>query len=77
MASNTFSFFCSVFGSVTAAISLFALIIKVCRAQLPSNKIKALLSLLDETESLFQKCIEDGLLIELTFIRETEGHLTM
>ena len=75
MASSTFSFFCSVFRSVTAATSLFALIIKICRTQLPSDKIKVLLSLLDETEVFFQKCIEDGLLTP-EFTRSTENDLT-
>jgi hypothetical protein len=62
-----------------AAISLFVFIVNTCRSHLPSNKIKILIleSLLDETETFFRNAVEDGLLTEPEFVRETERHLTM
>ena len=64
-------------GFVVAGISLFAFIVKTFRSHLPSNKIKQLDSLLDETEVFFKKTIEEGLLTEPDFVREIERHLTM
>ncbi|KAG6369609.1 hypothetical protein JVT61DRAFT_14178 [Boletus reticuloceps] len=77
MTTNAFSFFSSIFGCIVAAISLLAFIINTCRSHLPSNKIKKLESLLDETETFFRKAVEDGLLLEPEFVRGTERHLTI
>ncbi|KAF8555596.1 hypothetical protein OG21DRAFT_843622 [Imleria badia] len=77
MATSTFSFFSSIFGFIVAAISLLAFIVNICRSHLPSNKIKVLESLLDETETDFKKAVEDGLLTELPFVRRTERRLAI
>ncbi|KAG6370897.1 hypothetical protein JVT61DRAFT_10920 [Boletus reticuloceps] len=77
MTTSTFSCFSSVFGFIVAAISFFAFIINIWRSHLPSNKIKVLESLLDETETYFKKAVEEGLLTELTFVHRTERRLAM
>lgn len=77
MTTSAFTFFSSIFGFIVAAISLLAFIIKTCRSHLPSNKIKILESLLDETEAFFRNAVEDGLLTEPEFVRGIERHLTM
>ncbi|KAG8217033.1 hypothetical protein J3R82DRAFT_7349 [Butyriboletus roseoflavus] len=77
MSTSTFSVFSSIFGFVAAAISLLTVLINICRSHLPSHKIKELESLMDETETLFKKVVEDGLLIEPGLVRQTERHLTM
>ena len=74
---STFSIFSSIFGFIVAAISLFAFLINICRSHLPSNRIKELESLMDETETFFAKAVEGGLLIEPGFVQQTERHLTM
>lgn len=74
---STFSIFSSIFGFIVAAISLLAFLVNICRFHLPSNKIKELESLMDETETFFKKAVEDGLLIEPGFVRQTERHLAM
>ena len=58
-----------------AAISLLAFLVNICRSYLPSYRIKELESLLDETDTLFKKAMEDGLLIEPGFVRQTEHDL--
>jgi len=75
MSIDTFSVFSSIFGFVVAAISLFAFLINVCRSHLPSNRIKELESLMDETETFINKAVEGGLLIEPGFTRKTKYHL--
>ncbi|KAF8122886.1 hypothetical protein EV363DRAFT_1552480 [Boletus edulis] len=77
MTTSTFSCFSSVFGFIVAAISLFAFIINMWRSHLPSNKIKVLESLLDETETYFKKAVEEGLLTELTFVHRTDRRLAI
>lgn len=77
MGFSTFSIFSSIFGFIVAATSLFAFLINICRSRLPSNRIKELESLLDETDTFFKKAVEDGLLIEPGFVRTTEHRLTM
>lgn len=77
MTASAFSLGSSIFGFIVAAISLLAFVIKACRSHLPSVKIKILEALLDETEAFFRKAVEDGLLTEPEFVRETERHLTM
>ncbi|KAF9238765.1 hypothetical protein BU15DRAFT_13964, partial [Melanogaster broomeanus] len=52
----------NVFGFVAGAISLTCLVFSICRTQLPSNKIKVLENLLDETQSLFHSRVEEGYL---------------
>ncbi|KAF8139073.1 hypothetical protein EV363DRAFT_1253106 [Boletus edulis] len=75
MTTGVFSVFSSIFGFVVAAISLLAFAVNMCRSHLPSNKIKVLESLLDETETCFRKAIEDGLLTEPPFVLQTESGL--
>ena len=77
MSTSTFSLFSNIFGFVVAAISLSAFLVNVCRSHLPSNRIKELESLMDETETFFKKAVEDGLLTEPTFVRQTGRHLSM
>lgn len=77
MGASTFSFFSNIFGFVVAAISLLAFLVNICRSHLPSNKIRELESLMDQTETFFRKAIEDGLLTEPTFVQQTERHLAM
>ncbi|KAG6373908.1 hypothetical protein JVT61DRAFT_6061 [Boletus reticuloceps] len=77
MTTGVFSVFSSIFGFVVAAISLLAFVVNMCRSHLPSNKIKVLESLLDETETCFKKAIEDGLLTEPPFVLRTESGLTI
>ncbi|KAG6379503.1 hypothetical protein JVT61DRAFT_9994 [Boletus reticuloceps] len=77
MSTVTFSIFSSIFGFVVAAISLFAFLVNICRSYLPSNRIKELESLMDETEIFFNKAVEDGLLIEPGFVQQTKCDLTM
>ncbi|KAH0840355.1 hypothetical protein J3R83DRAFT_1377, partial [Lanmaoa asiatica] len=62
---------------IVAAISFLAFVFNICRSHLPSNKIKVLESLLDETEMCFKRAIEDGLLTELTFVQWAECRLTV
>lgn len=73
----TFSLFSSIFGFIVAAISFLAFVVNICRSHLPSNKIRILESLLDETEACFRKAIEDGLLTEPSFVLRTERGLDM
>ncbi|KAG8216321.1 hypothetical protein J3R82DRAFT_6389 [Butyriboletus roseoflavus] len=75
MSTSEFSIFSSIFGFVAAAITLFTLVVTTCRSQLPSEKIKELESLMDETEARFKKAFEDGLL-ELEIVSQIECHLT-
>lgn len=77
MTTSTFSIFSGIFGFIVAAISLLTFVINICRSHLPSNKIKVLESLLEETETCFNKAIEDGLLTELLFVHRTERRLAM
>ncbi|KAF8555577.1 hypothetical protein OG21DRAFT_1507591 [Imleria badia] len=73
----TFSFFSSVFGFIVAAISLLTFFVNIFRSHLPSNKIKVLESLLEETETCFKKAVEEGLLTELAFVQRTQRRLTI
>ncbi|KAF8119546.1 hypothetical protein EV363DRAFT_1440862 [Boletus edulis] len=75
MTASKFSFVSGIFGFAVTAISLLTLLTKVCRSHLPSNKIKALESLLDETEQFFENAVEEGLLTEPSFVQETELHI--
>ncbi|KIJ06455.1 hypothetical protein PAXINDRAFT_158723 [Paxillus involutus ATCC 200175] len=64
MDSNAFSFSSNVFGLVVGSISVIVLVFGFCRSQLPSNKIKVLEELLDETQALFSSYAEEGYLPE-------------
>ncbi|KIK77666.1 hypothetical protein PAXRUDRAFT_834926 [Paxillus rubicundulus Ve08.2h10] len=64
MDSNAFSFSSNLFGFVAGGISVIVLVFGFCRSQLPSNKIKVLEELLDETQALFSSYAEEGYLPE-------------
>ena len=64
MGTSTFSIFSSIFGLIVATASLFLVLVNICRSYLPSNKIRELESLLDETETFFKKTVDDGLLMD-------------
>ena len=72
---STFSIFPSIFGFIVAAISLFAFLVNICRSHLPSYRVNELESVLNETDTLFKKAAEDGLLTEPAFIHPTEHDL--
>ncbi|KIJ57762.1 hypothetical protein HYDPIDRAFT_44786 [Hydnomerulius pinastri MD-312] len=75
MDSSAFSFYSNVFGFIAGGVSLAGLLITVCRSHLPSNKIKTLEALLEDTEKTFLKAVEDGLLKEPQFNQSVEKHL--
>ncbi|KIJ20446.1 hypothetical protein PAXINDRAFT_7684 [Paxillus involutus ATCC 200175] len=62
--SSAFSFYSNVFGLVVGGVSLIVLVFAFCRSQLPSNKIKVLDELLDETQALVSSYVEKGYLPE-------------
>ncbi|KAF9226732.1 hypothetical protein BS17DRAFT_878590 [Gyrodon lividus] len=75
MGSNSFSFYSNVFGFVAGGISLIGLAFGFCGTHLPSKKIKVLEELLDDTQTLFKSCVEEGLLPQPRFRFETERQL--
>ena len=75
MSNSTVSFGSNIFGFVAGGFSLLALFVAICRSHLPSHKIKALETLLDETERIFNGAVEDGLLMEADFIHKIDCRL--
>lgn len=72
MSNSTVSFGSNIFGFVAGGFLLLVLFVAVCRSHLPSHKIKALETLLDETERIFNGAVEDGLLTEADFIHKID-----
>ncbi|KIK97190.1 hypothetical protein PAXRUDRAFT_825166 [Paxillus rubicundulus Ve08.2h10] len=75
MDNGAFSFYSNVFGFVAGGISLILVVFSFCRSQLPSNKIKVLEELLNETEGLFSSCVEEGYLPDERVRADIERHL--
>ncbi|KIJ69910.1 hypothetical protein HYDPIDRAFT_104569 [Hydnomerulius pinastri MD-312] len=75
MDSTTFSFYSNVFGFIAGGVSLAGLLITVCRSHLPSNKIKTLETLLEDTEKTFLTAVENGLLKQPQFNQSVEEKL--
>ncbi|KIJ16646.1 hypothetical protein PAXINDRAFT_168155 [Paxillus involutus ATCC 200175] len=75
MDSKAFSFYSNVFGLVVGVISVTVLVFGFCRSQLPSNKIKVLEELLDETQALFSSYAEEGYLPEESVKTDIERRL--
>ncbi|KAG9311899.1 hypothetical protein JVU11DRAFT_8160 [Chiua virens] len=73
---STFSCFASIFGFIATIISLFAFVLQICRSRLPSNKIRTLDLLLEETETLVKTAKNDCRLKE-PFVEEIEHHLSI
>ena len=69
------SFGSNLFGFIAGGFSLLALFVALCRSHLPSYKIKALETLLDETEKDFKSAVEEGLLTEPGFVNKIERRL--
>lgn len=51
-----------VFGYIAGTIGIVAALYAFISSQLPKNQFKYLVEVLEDTESLFQCCIEEGLL---------------
>jgi hypothetical protein len=62
MDNNAFSFYSNVFGLFIGATTILGVLLGFCRSHLPSQKIKELEDLLDETQTLYKSAVEDGLL---------------
>ncbi|KAH7889160.1 hypothetical protein F5I97DRAFT_1802028 [Phlebopus sp. FC_14] len=75
MATNAFSFFSNVFGIIVGSVSLIALAFGL-HMHLPSQRIKYLKSILDETDDIFKSAVEDGLLPEQRFTSKTANRLS-
>ncbi|KAH7889229.1 hypothetical protein F5I97DRAFT_490257 [Phlebopus sp. FC_14] len=76
MNNNTFSFYSNVFAFVMGGISLVGLAFSLTRPHLPSNKIKMLQALLEETEKIYVSAIEEGLLLDACFSDTTKTQLS-
>ncbi|KAH7887476.1 hypothetical protein F5I97DRAFT_1860737 [Phlebopus sp. FC_14] len=61
MDDNAFSIYSNVFGIFVGSVSLITLAFGFCM-HLPSNRIKHLDALLDETDKIFRSALEEGLL---------------
>ncbi|KAH7882619.1 hypothetical protein F5I97DRAFT_1931209 [Phlebopus sp. FC_14] len=74
MATNTFSLSSNVFGIIVGGVSLITLAFGF-HLHLPSNRIKHLQEVLDETEQIFRSAVQDGLLPQHEFTSDVERHL--
>ncbi|KAH7882626.1 hypothetical protein F5I97DRAFT_1816261 [Phlebopus sp. FC_14] len=74
MATNTFALASNVFGIIVGGVSLITLAFGF-HLHLPSNRIKHLQELLDETEQVFKSALEDGLLPQHKCTSDVEHHL--
>ncbi|KAF9226878.1 hypothetical protein BS17DRAFT_776269 [Gyrodon lividus] len=73
---SAFSFYSDAFDFVAGGISLIGLVFGLCLSQLPSNKVKVLEGLFNETETLFTSCVEEGYLPQERFRVDIAEHLT-
>ncbi|KII93062.1 hypothetical protein PLICRDRAFT_121551 [Plicaturopsis crispa FD-325 SS-3] len=66
-----------IFGYVAGAIGILVALYAILSSQLPQNQFKYLLEVLEDTESLFLRCTEEGLLDseDLDLVSRMEGML--
>ncbi|KAH7882610.1 hypothetical protein F5I97DRAFT_288678 [Phlebopus sp. FC_14] len=74
MATNTFALASNVFGIIVGGVSLITLAFGF-HLHLPSNRIKHLQEVLDETEQIFKSALADGLLPQHKSTSDAERHL--
>ncbi|KAH7889165.1 hypothetical protein F5I97DRAFT_1923732 [Phlebopus sp. FC_14] len=74
MDNPAFAFYTNVFGIIVGSVSLITLAFGF-HVNLPSNRMKTLEILLDETDKIFNSALEDGLLPEQEFIYKVKCHL--
>jgi hypothetical protein len=65
MDSNALSFYSNVFGLFIGGTTILGVFLGFCRSHLPSQRIKELEELLEETQDLYESAVEDGLLHDM------------
>jgi hypothetical protein len=65
----------AVFGLIVGAMTIFGVILGFCQSHLPSQTIKELNGLLDETQGLYESAVEDGYLTDGTLRSQMEERL--
>ncbi|OAX39353.1 hypothetical protein K503DRAFT_689794 [Rhizopogon vinicolor AM-OR11-026] len=65
MDSNALSFYSNVFGLLIGGTTIISVLLGFCRSHLPSQRIKELEELLDDTQGLYESAIEDSLLNDI------------
>ncbi|OJA09903.1 hypothetical protein AZE42_06195 [Rhizopogon vesiculosus] len=65
MDSNALSFYSNVFGLLIGGTTILGVFLGFCRSHLPSQRIKELEELFEETQGLYESAVEDGLLHDM------------
>ncbi|EIM84894.1 uncharacterized protein STEHIDRAFT_122838 [Stereum hirsutum FP-91666 SS1] len=65
------------FGAIVAIISIICALLKAIQAYLPSKKMLDLDATLQETEELLRSAVEEGLLTDESFLRDTHTQLSV
>jgi len=58
----TFSFYATVLGFIVTVLTIFGAILGFCQSHLPSQMIKELDGLLEQTQTFYESATEDGVL---------------
>ncbi len=65
----------NVFLGGLGVLAVFQTLLTVIHYNLPTQKFKELDEVLEDTKALFQSVVEEGLLTDPAFVRETEQRL--